>query len=465
MRLDGLQEIDGPRRDEEVEAWLRVLRKLLRVSGEQASSICEELESHLRERIRDLQVSGRSESEAIRVAIGELGDAAVLAGRFQAVARWRFRRLSMNIAIAVVAGSAALLSLVAVSRTSPAPGSAPVTQRSQGVQTASERIATEELGQLADQLARERWASNAPQEGGVGGFIAELLRSPEEPAKFTDPSGNKVEVEHLVKTIQAADTPLGELLNTVASELDLQLHARWPRLEQYGINREAPIHLLGRDLELADIFQRINESLGDMARLDFRAGGGVLEVADREFFDRRELTLVSYDVGPLIAAGEDRFGQDREGVVSELLTTLQQFVSPNDWVHNGGDLASHSLLGDRLFIEAPPRMHRQIEWILRQVPSTAMRTTDANQSKSSVEIRLSPEVNPAKDSIEIRLYPIKHIAAEEAAAALRELKIPPEDGVSALVVDSRTNAILGKCSTSAHRAIMGALVDIDLPAR
>ena len=48
----------------------------------------------------------------------------------------------------------------------------------------------------------------------------------------------------------------------------------------------------------------INESLSDVvAPLDYRIDRGVVEVAERAFFDRRELTLVTYDIGPLLAAG------------------------------------------------------------------------------------------------------------------------------------------------------------------
>ncbi|HEX2836714.1 MAG TPA: permease prefix domain 1-containing protein, partial [Phycisphaerales bacterium] len=86
-----------------VASWLDVLEKLLGGTAEENRGIRDELASHLRERVRDLTVSGMVEAEAVRTAIGELGDAAELSKRFQQARGTSKRRKVMQIALATAA--------------------------------------------------------------------------------------------------------------------------------------------------------------------------------------------------------------------------------------------------------------------------------------------------------------------------------------------------------------------------
>ena len=110
---------------------------------------------------------------------------------------------------------------------------------------------------------------------------------------------------------------------------------------------------------------------------------GVLEIAPREFFDRRERTLVTYDLSGIISARHETFGEDREKVVPEIQSLICNFVSAEDWRDNGGELAQMSVVGDRLFVEAP-RMHPQVKWILDQLPS------DKKHTDAGAECRTCP---------------------------------------------------------------------------
>ena len=67
-----------------ISGWLGVFATML--PRRQAESIREELETHLRDRVRDLMVGGLNESESTKRAIAELGEAAELAGKYRALA-------------------------------------------------------------------------------------------------------------------------------------------------------------------------------------------------------------------------------------------------------------------------------------------------------------------------------------------------------------------------------------------
>ena len=82
-----------------VSAWLDVLVRLLRLPRSLQDEIRLELQGHLSERIRDLILSGHTEDQATRTAIGELGEASDLAQRYKDANRFAKRRLVMNLTL------------------------------------------------------------------------------------------------------------------------------------------------------------------------------------------------------------------------------------------------------------------------------------------------------------------------------------------------------------------------------
>jgi hypothetical protein len=194
---------------------------------------------------------------------------------------------------------------------------------------------------------------------------------------------------------------------------------------------------------VADVFARINE--GEAFRespLDYRADHGVLEVADREFFDRRERTLATYDLSGLVGG---RTGEDREKVIQDLTSTITEFASPPDWRHNGGELGVLTTVDSRLFVEAPPRMHRQVKWILDQLMTEADRGPRA----------------AGGDPTGVRLFTLMHVPAEEALQTLRRLDGIREIDFSKFTVDARNNAIIGTGDAATQDRVKGALAVLD----
>lgn len=99
--------INPPTSRDAIESWLDVLVSMLNLPGDQRDQVRDELEDHLRSRVDDLLIMGKTEREAIQTAIHELGETAELAKLISSASRTRtsFRRFAMNATFFVLAGS------------------------------------------------------------------------------------------------------------------------------------------------------------------------------------------------------------------------------------------------------------------------------------------------------------------------------------------------------------------------
>jgi len=98
-----------------IDAWLTILERLLRLPETQRRAIRDELEVHLRERVRDLMLAGAGEAESLRVAFGEIGDAAEFARQLERSNRWGTRRLLMNLSLFGLSAAAVTAGVLALS--------------------------------------------------------------------------------------------------------------------------------------------------------------------------------------------------------------------------------------------------------------------------------------------------------------------------------------------------------------
>ena len=64
---------------QEFETYLALLTRLLKVPPAQREDLAEEFRAHLEDRLEELLASGMEQDQAVRQAVGEFGDAAVLA--------------------------------------------------------------------------------------------------------------------------------------------------------------------------------------------------------------------------------------------------------------------------------------------------------------------------------------------------------------------------------------------------
>lgn len=169
-----------------ITTWLDIMVGMVRAPANERAAIRAELETHIRDRARDFQISGVSEAESIARAIAELGDAASLAKRYQEAIQPSFRRRIMLVGTISAATAALIISAATLFSQSGGTGSgsgsagggggnssgggtsmsgvtAPIVAAvpavvTDGVQAASEREISvqRELEELRDQLSKAR---------------------------------------------------------------------------------------------------------------------------------------------------------------------------------------------------------------------------------------------------------------------------------------------------------------------
>ena len=227
-----------------IEAWLSMLTRVLRLPEADRASIREELDCHLRERVRDLVVSGVSEEEATRIAIGELGDAATLATRFEA-ARRPGRRFLMHSILIAVAGAGLTTGILALGSSSTPPTIVPP--------------------------------------------------SYEAPAPL----------DHLRMNVHEG-LSVGEVLQYLAEVSDHDLFIHRNQLEIFDVDLDAPVDFALEQASISTVLRLMNESLQIDPVLELRAIDGILEVSTRHHFDRLETVITMYDIEDTLPAGEAR---------------------------------------------------------------------------------------------------------------------------------------------------------------
>jgi hypothetical protein len=309
----------GPARDP-VSAWLDVLTSLLDLPTADRASIRDELDEHLRERVRDLILSGKPDADATSAAIAELGDAAALARRYRHATHAPRRRFVMNSAIFALAGTALITSLVAL-------------------------------------------------RGGDGQQAA--TSSVFQPPAAASPVRD-------VRVSCAAGTTWGQLLTAIGENAKKPAFVYWNHLADLRagdtpVEQNSPVTGIAfRDLALHRALALINESLspGGDNGLDVREQDGVLVFSTVEHLDKLELTLATFDLSGLVAARRASLDQPNyppDKVLEEATGVIQSLVHSELWQNNGGDRAQISSFDSRLFIKAPRRIMPQVEWVIGEL--------------------------------------------------------------------------------------------------
>ena len=98
--------------DSEFENYIALIGKLLQLNRNQGDQIASELQDHLDMRISDLETSGVDRQQAIKQALEEFGDAAVMAKNFNKVTLHKRKRWMMRFVTFSIAGSFAAVVLM-----------------------------------------------------------------------------------------------------------------------------------------------------------------------------------------------------------------------------------------------------------------------------------------------------------------------------------------------------------------
>lgn len=174
------EQIEPTSRDA-IGSWLDVLERMLDLPSDQRQAIRAELEDHLRNRIDDLMITGMSEPEAARAAVGELGETAELARGFRRAARAGKRMTMMH--ATVIAAMGGLLTLGAA--TFLGPNTQPVEQPAMPIPPGGEvraAVLPTDPGEAFDELRRYDVSAlvnvNSPLEQGPEAHqLIELLEN------------------------------------------------------------------------------------------------------------------------------------------------------------------------------------------------------------------------------------------------------------------------------------------------
>ena len=297
-----------------IESWLVVFGRLLQLPDATKQAIHDELDQHLRERVRDLVLTGKNETEALRLAIDELGSAAELAQRFKTANRPGLRRLIMHTTIIGI-GAASLVT--------------------------------------------------------AGMFVSSTQRPA---AVYYDPPAGideRADLADVPIAVEFEETQLEQVFEYFANVVESDLVTYWFVLEECGVSREKLVTIrLERKRPLSQVIDLVLATAAEPGWpvIDWRYGDGLMEFSTREYFDCRELRLAAFDVTGVLDSLGPQHVLDTDAAASERLCELIfEYVEPTAWQANGGRIAQLTVVGTTMLIRAPQRIHGEVEWILSQL--------------------------------------------------------------------------------------------------
>jgi hypothetical protein len=320
-----------------ITTWLDTLSLFLKLPARDRANIRDELAGHLKERVRDLILSGTQEAQAPHLAIAELGDAVKLAHKLRTASRSPARRIVMNLTVFAVAGAALITSFVAL--------------RGGGAEHPSPAM--------------------MPQPA---------ARAPEQ-------------IEHIKLTLGPGAT-WGDLMKQLSDKAGMPAEIRWRALGEMGLTPKSALGIEMKDQPLPGAFKFIADETGQPNNdVDYRVIDGRLVVATTAFFDQQETVLVAYDLthqAESRAANENcSTAEAAAAVTSQFREVIEHMVYPDGWQDNGGTFASTAGFGAKLFIKAPKRYHTQIQWVMDQLPKAdqhaEIRLDRFDNSRRSIE--------------------------------------------------------------------------------
>jgi hypothetical protein len=345
----------GPPAPDSVSAWLDVMVSMLNLPPGERAEVREELESHLRDRVRDLMLGGLDSEEAMARAVGELGDAAELAGRFGVVKRAQRRRTVMNVLGLGVAAGAAVVSIAALMNsggsTSPAGPGAAATPATPAVAVGEGEVAT-----LREKV-REQQATIADLRRQVEAAKVRAMNEPfPVPPYVADPVATGQ-----VDWRKISRQPAEQAIRVLAEALKLEVEILEPFPQDavaWDGNPVPPDASEPLFRPAQHVFSAINPS-----RV-YRVRDGVLQVASVEYFRREEMKVRAYDLSALAAVP----GFSSSALIGTLFTLVN---GPNSPARPEGP-GQFNVVGSTLFVTGGDWVRLPTEWVLRQVGANAV---------------------------------------------------------------------------------------------
>ena len=420
----------------EFDSYLSLLSKFLRLRSRQRADLADELRDHLDSRLDELLAQGKSREQAVRIALEEFGDAAVLAEDFSRLASRRTRRFVMRCTAASAAVVAAIV-LLSIAFAPPGPN-----------------------GPGPGQIVAQQQADDAI-EGAASLPMEELSVEQEAVAALEQKLGE------IVPEVKFVETPLADALQVVADAIEADVLIDRSGLEEDGVTPDTPVtlvlqrtpasartvlefllepvkmtfinragviyittearaesHLTTRVYNVRDLLVNATSSGLQGGGLGGFGGG----VSGGGFFsvqDRAAIALAANGVGQIGGGGMGGgFGQQQPPEPStpaeELVSTIERTTS-GPWLDIDGDGGTITVFDGLLVVRQSDEVHGQIQKLL-----DALREADRKQPGDSVTV--------PKDGAPV---PLDEPADEEDAASnrTRDLSLLSEYRLSA---DART---------------------------
>ncbi|RNC82272.1 MAG: hypothetical protein ED559_10965 [Phycisphaera sp.] len=287
--------------------WLDVFTKLLALPPAERERIRDELEDHLRMRVDDLMILGKSEPEATEKAVAELGETAELAKRFKEARTSTRRRRLMHTTMFAAAGLA-----LTVGAMNMIPGSAPMPV------TAPSQVAAEKQPERSDGMNRDLAPGN-----------------------------------------------LEDIFNTIAESHGVKHFVHWGSLDEAGVYNDSEVGAIpasGLSMGKVAIFLNSHLSVDGADAVTARFEDDILEFGTVRYFDKRELITIDHDVSDLVPAGNVLEYTAEADQLRKGITTV---VEPYIW--RGEDAIGAIVCnGSQLSVRAPERVQGKIiEYIER----------------------------------------------------------------------------------------------------
>lgn len=329
----------GPEPDT-IGRWLDALALMRGIPRREFASLRVELEDHLRERVRELMVAGMKESEASTVAIKEVGDAASFARSYTSAVHSNRRRYSMATAGLVFVAAA-------------------------GIAVGGFAFSAERGAERGD----ERWFNQSERSvmpaQSEGTFDDSLLET-------------KI-------SIDVDEMELREVLGFIAASCGKQIDPYKRAFSEDDLTYQVALDF--KDAPLRSVLAAINSQLEEQGvQIDARIRDGVIVFAPPTMFDIEERELVAYKIAERL--------RNPHIELEAITTAIQDFVEPDQWVDNGGEVSRISIVDDVVFIQAPPRVQAQAEWVIDQF---------LDEEVVGTTINVRPHLHEGHDGGEVRL--------------------------------------------------------------
>ena len=370
-----------------ISAWLLGFERVMVGTAEEKRETRAELESHLRDRARDLMLAGLNADEAARRAIDELGEAAEIAASYRATRVESQRRKVMQVAAIGLAAGAAVVSVAAMfqgARATPTMASPvmaePAMVASSAVASVEQADPTLTRTTIEVEKSSELMAGDAVSlrlvklDGETVALRAskvEMAIAASVPLTLEDYRAPLEESELLAKTTVTGKVEGARVIDALRAIADGSGGKIRVSLERVESMTECGVeNLIGnrawKGVALVQVMQELSEGLPECGRIVARDRGEYLEVGPARLFDARETRFVAYRVEGVLGRAFS-YEADETKRAELLRGTLSAMVYRDDWADNGGSIGEMHYAGGSLFVKAPERHQHMVAWVLRKL--------------------------------------------------------------------------------------------------